>query len=106
MKTPERNLRVGVVGVGQMGAHHLRVYSNMKYADCVGVYDVRREAAEEAARIYGCEVFASFDDMIGKVDAVTVATPSHTHTEVGTRLLSRGIHCLIDRPRPILHITP
>lgn len=91
-------VRVAVVGVGEMGRNHARVYSGLKGAELIGVVDADRARAQAVADANGCEVLGSVDELIGQVDAVSVAVPSALHAPVGTTLLRAGIHCLIEKP--------
>ncbi|MBR9973722.1 Gfo/Idh/MocA family protein [Magnetospirillum sulfuroxidans] len=91
-------MRVAVVGTGNMGSNHLRVYSQLQGPELVGLVDPDRNRAEALAKQYGCQVFDRVEDLIGKVDAVTIASPSVTHGEIGTLLLANGIHCLVEKP--------
>ncbi|MBC7952306.1 MAG: Gfo/Idh/MocA family oxidoreductase [Rhodospirillaceae bacterium] len=91
-------MRVAVVGAGNMGANHLRVYSQLQGPQLVGLVEPNGERAEMLARQFDCQVFDRVEDLIGKVDAVTIASPSVTHGEVGSLLLENGIHCLVEKP--------
>lgn len=81
-----------------MGRLHARVYSQMPQVRLVGVVDANAEAAQETAQQYGGRVFASPQELVGHVRAVTIATPTVTHVEVSEPLLAAGIACLIEKP--------
>ena len=89
---------VAVVGCGRMGRLHARVYSQMPQVRLVGVVDLLRDAASETAAQYGGEALGSVNELIGRVQAVTIATPTTTHVEVATPLLDAGVACLIEKP--------
>jgi predicted dehydrogenase len=91
-------IRVGVVGVGALGRHHARVYSQLPEADLVGVVDVLPGRAEEAARNLGTRVFSSHSELFGKVDAVSIATPTVLHAEIGEQFLKQGVHVIVEKP--------
>jgi predicted dehydrogenase len=91
-------LRVAVVGAGRMGQNHLRIYDLLKGVAIAAVVDADRAQAEAAARRYGCPIFDSLDQLVGKVDAASVCVPSALHGEVGRFLLANGIPCLIEKP--------
>ena len=91
-------VRVGVVGVGALGQHHARVYSSLPEATLVGVVDTMPGRAEEVARPLGTEVFPAYSDLFGKVDAVSIATPTILHAEIGEKFLKEGIHVLVEKP--------
>jgi len=91
-------LRVGVVGVGAMGRHHARVYGQMDGCELIGVYDIDTARAAEVAGKSGGRAFADLDELLGAVDAVTVAVPTPAHHEVGLRCLGAGCDALIEKP--------
>lgn len=96
-RNPER-IRVAVIGAGVMGGHHLRIYNSLKGVDLVGVVESDHASAREAQDRYGCEIMGGIEDLIGKVDAVSVCTPSVTHAEIGKFFLENAIPCLIEKP--------
>ncbi len=91
-------IRVGVVGVGSLGQHHARVYASMPEATLVGVVDPFPGRAEEVAKPLGTQVFPSYSDLFGKVDAVSIATPTILHAEIGKKFLQEGVHVLVEKP--------
>jgi len=91
-------LRVGVFGAGALGRHHVRLLGSMAGVERVGLYDSRRETAETVAAEHGTRVLDSFDELAGGIDAAVVATPTVTHAELGSRLLERGVHVLVEKP--------
>ncbi len=93
-----KSIRVGVVGVGAMGRNHLRIYDLLKGADLVAIVDPDLERAGQLAAQYGCRAYGRVEDLVGKVDAVSVVSPSTTHAEIATYLLDNGIHCLVEKP--------
>jgi predicted dehydrogenase len=96
--TPGQPVRVGVIGAGKMGSHHLRIYAGLKGVDLVGVVDDNRERAQQAAARHGCRAFASAQELAGEVDAVSIAVPSMLHADVAGPLLGQGVHCLVEKP--------
>jgi predicted dehydrogenase len=91
-------VRVGVVGVGALGQHHARVYSTMPDVTLVGVVDTLPGRAEQVAGPLGTKVFATCSDLYGKVDAVSIATPTTLHAQIGEQFLNEGIHVLVEKP--------
>ena len=91
-------LRVGVVGVGALGRHHARVYASLPDAELVGVVDPYPGRADEVAGPLGTQVYADYSDLFGKVDAVSIATPTILHAEIGERFLNEGVHVLVEKP--------
>ena len=90
-------LRVGVVGVGNMGRHHARVYSELPAAHLVGVSDADPERARSVAGEYGTDAYDR-SDLLSAVDAVSVAVPTRYHAEVATAALDAGVSVLVEKP--------
>ncbi|MCC6906543.1 MAG: Gfo/Idh/MocA family oxidoreductase [Phycisphaerales bacterium] len=92
-------LRVGVVGVGRMGRHHARIYSQMPEVRLVGVVDADANRCTAIASEYGAAAFGDTGELIAAgVDAVTVAVPTQYHLRVAEPLLRAGVACLIEKP--------
>lgn len=93
-----KTIRAGVVGPGSIGINHARVYSELPDCELVAIYDSNKSTAERAAAKYGGKVCASLQEFGDLVDVASVATPTEYHHEVGTLLLKKGIHLLIEKP--------
>jgi len=91
-------VKTGVVGVGALGRHHLKWLAQLDRSKIVGIYDIDSAKADKYTREYGIEAFGSLDDMAGKVEAVSVVVPTTAHFEIASRLIEKGIHCLIEKP--------
>src|SRR5262245_29745732 len=91
-------LRVGVIGVGRMGERHCRVYSNMPSVDLVGISDLGVERGRAVADAYDVPFFEEYHDLLARVDAVSIATPTDTHYSVAVDCLNAGVHVLIEKP--------
>lgn len=91
-------VRVGVVGVGALGQHHARVYASLPQATLVGVADIAPGRAEQIAAPLGIKAYSTCEDLFDQVDAVSIATPTTLHAEIGEQFLSRGVHVLVEKP--------
>jgi len=91
-------IRVGVIGVGNMGQHHTRVLSMLKDVELVGVSDVNIERGIDTASKYRVRFFEDYHDLLSQVDAVCVAVPTRLHHGVGMACLQAGVHVLIEKP--------
>ncbi len=92
------NIRVGVVGVGALGQHHARVYAAMPGVTLVGVADALPARADEIARTLGTHAYADYAPLLGEVDAVSIATPTTHHAQIGEQFLRAGAHVLVEKP--------
>jgi predicted dehydrogenase len=91
-------LRVAAIGVGHLGRHHARILSGLPDATLVGVADVKPDRAAEIAASCQTTAFTDYHDLIGRVDAVSIAVPTQSHLEVAAPFLDRGIPVLVEKP--------
>ena len=95
--TQQTGLRVGVVGLGTMGQHHARVYSQLK-CELVGVVDANIEKAKEIGERYSAQYYSDYTKLIPQVDAVSIAVPTTLHQQIATDFIKQGVHCLVEKP--------
>lgn len=91
-------LACGVIGVGQLGQHHARIYSELPQADLVGIYDSDPERMAKMASMFGTKGYPSIDELLDDIEAVSLAVPTRLHYEIGKTILGRGRHVLIEKP--------
>ena len=91
-------VKVGVIGIGNMGWHHARVLSLLRDADLIGVADPDPERGHMATEQFGCRWFADYREMLSEVEAVCIAVPTLLHHPVGLACLQAGLHVLIEKP--------
>src|SRR5262249_50533267 len=91
-------IRVAVVGCGEFGHNHARVYNEIEGAALAGVFDSDASRAEKLAAEFETRVFHSLDELQGAVDAASVAVPTIAHAEVGCALMEHGIDVLVEKP--------
>jgi predicted dehydrogenase len=91
-------LNVAVIGAGHLGQHHAGKYAACAGARLVGVADVDRARAERIAGPLGAAACTDYRELLGRVDAVSIAVPAAAHFEVAQACLSAGLHVLIEKP--------
>jgi len=89
---------VGVIGTGQMGRNHVRVYSELKEVGDVYVYDLKTESARNVSKEYGAFTVSDIRELIREVDAVSVCVPTPFHFSTVWELLKKDTHILIEKP--------
>ena len=95
---PMHPVKVGVVGIGNMGWHHARVLSLLRDAQLVGVADPDPDRGQLAKDQFGCQWFPDYQTLLGEVEAVCIAVPTLLHHSVGLASLEAGVHVLIEKP--------
>ena len=91
-------VRVGVIGVGYLGKFHAEKYARMKNVQLIGVVDVNRDRAEEVAARFDTRAFADYQDLMGRVDAVSIVVPTADHFAVAAECLNHDLDVLIEKP--------
>lgn len=93
-----QKVNCGVIGVGYLGSHHARIYSEMDNVNLVGVFDINPDRAQEIAETYHCPAFSSMEALAEKCEALSVVTPTTKHAETAIPLLKLGCHLLVEKP--------
>ena len=94
----DKKIRVGVVGVGDFGRNHVRVFHDLPGAELVGIHDADAERARQVAAEFGTEAFSSVEQLAEQIDAACVAVPTNLHARISSELLERGVDVLVEKP--------
>jgi predicted dehydrogenase len=92
------SLRTAVIGVGYLGRHHARILSTLPGVELVAVADINAARASQIAASHQTQAVADFRELIGRVDAVTVAVPTERHAAVVLPFLAAGVAVLVEKP--------
>jgi len=96
--TGQSDLRAAVIGVGHLGRSHARVYSEMAGVALCHLIDADPARAAEAAETWGGEGGSDHRDILGKVDIVSIVTPTAAHHEIARDFLDAGVSVLVEKP--------
>ncbi len=97
-----KKLKIGVIGVGNMGRNHLRILKEETgYFEVVGIFDANAERAAELAGRYETEAVSDAAELLRRAEAVVIAVPSSLHKEYGMLAASMGVSALIEKPLAI-----
>ena len=93
-------IRVGVVGLGMMGRHHVRAWTEVAGAELVAIADADGRAVERATRGRTLQGFQGFEEMLGatELDAISIAVPTKHHERVAVAAMERGVAVLVEKP--------
>ncbi|MEW5723285.1 MAG: Gfo/Idh/MocA family oxidoreductase [Thermodesulfobacteriota bacterium] len=91
-------MKAAVIGVGHLGRFHAEKYSRIETVELVGVADLDRSRAEETGARLGVPAFFDHRELLGRVDAVSVAVPTRDHFTVARDFLEAGVHVLVEKP--------
>ncbi len=94
-------LKVAAIGTGSLGRHHARNYAELAAegrVELVGFCDVDPKTVSDLAASHATTSFTDWRELIGKVDAVSIATPTETHCDIACAFLEKGTHVLVEKP--------
>src|SRR5690349_25049600 len=95
------SLRTAVIGVGSLGRQHARIHATLAAegaAQFVAVCDLNEETARNVSDERKVEWTKDWRELIGRVDAVSLAVPTEVHCESACELLENGVHVLVEKP--------
>jgi predicted dehydrogenase len=91
-------LQTAVIGVGYLGRFHAEKYAQLSEADLVGVVDSDFNRARAVAKEVGTLSYENYEDLLGKVDAVSIVVPTVHHHKIARHFLEAGVHVLLEKP--------
>lgn len=93
-----KKVNVAVIGVGHLGQHHARVYTELENANLLGIVDTNEEQLEIVCKRLNTKGYKSYKDIPEKIDAVSLAVPTKYHYDIALSLIADGINVLIEKP--------
>lgn len=91
-------IKLGVIGIGSMGKNHVRVCSEIDNIELVGIADIDKTAVQKVAERFDISAFFDYKELIQKLDAVVVSTPTKFHYSIVLDALNEGKHILVEKP--------
>jgi predicted dehydrogenase len=91
-------IRCAVIGVGYLGRFHAQKYKNLPEAQLVAVCDINKSSCDAVAKELDVPAYSHYQDLFGKVDAVSIAASTNHHYEIASACIKQGIHVLIEKP--------
>jgi predicted dehydrogenase len=93
-----KKVRAAVIGVGYLGRFHAQKYAQLEECELVAVVDARQEVREAVAAEVGARALADYRELLGRIDAVSVVTPTAAHFPIAREFLESGAHVLVEKP--------
>lgn len=96
----DNKLRVGVIGVGQMGTHHAEIYKKLPQVELVALCEYNDERRVEVEKIFGCKVYKEYKDLLEDpdIDAVSIVLPDNIHRDAVEIAVKNNKHILLEKP--------
>jgi UDP-N-acetylglucosamine 3-dehydrogenase len=92
------SLKIGVIGIGSMGKNHTRVCAELPNIELVGLADLDKITLQKISQRFDVSAFTNYKELIQKVDAIIIATPTSTHYKIAMDCLNQGKNILLEKP--------
>ncbi len=92
------SVRVGVIGVGYLGQHHARIYSEIEDVKLVAISDIDAKRTRNLAEKFNCKAYSDYRKILPMVDALSIVTPTTSHYNIAIECLRAGKDILIEKP--------
>ena len=99
-----QKISIGVIGVGHLGQHHVKHYSNMNDINLLGVHDSDPVRGKKIANTYNTKYFEKANELMQKCDAISIVTPTESHYDVAKEAIS-NFNCNVFIEKPITETT-
>jgi len=94
----DKAIRIGVIGAGALGFHHVRLLRQQPGATLVGFHDSSAERVAHVTKELGVKAYADLAALLDQVEAAVIVVPTRAHFDVASQAIERGIHVLIEKP--------
>ena len=94
----DKKPKIGVVGAGHLGKHHIKHLSNHKGVDFVGVFDTNEDSLKNICDEFSVRPFKNLEELISLCDAVNIVTPTNTHFDIARKFLNQKKDVFIEKP--------
>ena len=94
----QKKVKIGVIGAGHLGKHHIKHLSNHSLVELVGFFDIDKENATSVSQTFNIKNFDNEDDLIDLVEAISIITPTETHYDIAAKCLKKKKDVFIEKP--------
>lgn len=91
-------VKVGVIGVGHLGQHHVRIFKEIANCELIGIHDQNEDRASEIARLYDVKAYPDYESLLDDIDAIDIAVTTVHHYRLAKKALEKGKHLFIEKP--------
>ena len=94
----DNQVRIGVIGVGHLGQHHVKHYKTLDNVDLIGIFDIDRERSSDISKKFDVKVFDDLNSILEEVDALSIVTNTEHHYKIAEKCLRSKKHVFIEKP--------
>ena len=94
----QKKVKIGVVGAGHLGKHHIKHLSNHSLVEFVGFFDSNQDNAQLVSKKFNVKSFGSENDLINASEGINIVTPTDTHHDIAVKCLEKKKDVFIEKP--------
>ena len=94
----QKKVKVGVIGAGHLGKHHIKHLSKHLSVEFVGFFDLDKENAKKVSNKFSVRSFESESDLISAAEGISIVTPTETHYDIAVKCLKKKKDVFIEKP--------
>ncbi|MCU0652482.1 MAG: Gfo/Idh/MocA family oxidoreductase, partial [Candidatus Omnitrophica bacterium] len=91
-------LNIGVIGTGHLGSIHAKLYKEIETCSLVAICDTDQLKLSQVSQSLGVPGLSNYQELFGKVDALSIAVPTKLHYQISRDCLKHKIHLLVEKP--------
>lgn len=91
-------VRTAVIGTGYLGKYHVDKFAHVSQSKLIAICDIDSDSTQELSEKYSVDAIDDYRALAGKVDAVSIATPTTSHFQIAEFFLNQGVHVFIEKP--------
>ncbi|MFC4620304.1 Gfo/Idh/MocA family protein [Camelliibacillus cellulosilyticus] len=94
------SIKVGVIGMGQMGTYHAQVYQKLPLVELVAICEYNDNRREKVKEQFGCKAYKDYRELLAdpEIDAVSIVLPDNIHRECVEAAVANKKHILLEKP--------
>ena len=94
----QKKVKIGVVGAGHLGKHHIKHLANHSLVDFIGFFDTNQDSAESVSKQFDVKSFDRENDLIDAAEGINIVTPTETHYDLAVKCLEKKKDIFIEKP--------
>jgi len=91
-------VKIGVIGTGHLGKLHTKMFQSITNCELIGIYDSNPEQAKAVSDEFRVSNYSAIEELLSKVDAVSIAATTTAHYEIAKKCFENGVHVFIEKP--------
>ena len=92
------HVKIGVIGAGHLGRHHIKHLSSHSSVNFVGFFDINEKTSQKISEEFSVKSFKNLEELINSSDGLHIVTPTNLHHGVAMECLKKNKDIFIEKP--------